>query len=208
MVNNKHRQCETAKEYLELIANEGYRYTIEDLSEMLDMTEQYIQINFIDRLDTLYIDKENKLKIRGLISLYQQAGDIYIRDDEIKELIINMIGYKDKLKKKILINQVSINQLLMDIFKKEVEEMDSDYGYLLFRDRNKNTDKKLVPLSEEDIDMIFDSELKLRSTKSLKEYFGVKYDAQLYRELKWRRYIKFVCEDKSKKHNRVRYIVK
>lgn len=205
MNNNKHRQCETATEYLELIVNEGYTYTIEDLSEMLDMTEQYIQINFINRLDTLYIDKESKLKIRDLIKLYQDFDDIYIQNDKTKELIIRVLDYKDKFKKKVLISQLSIHQLLMDIFKKEVEIVDNEEDIFFFR--NRNPEKQLVPLTEKDIDIIFNSELQLRSTKKLKEYLGIKYDAQLYRELKWRRYIKFVCEDNSKKHNRVRYIV-
>lgn len=205
MSNNKHRQCETPKEYLDLIVNEGYTYTIQDLCEILDMTEQYIQVNFINKLDTLYIDKENKLVIRGLINLYEDFGDIYIRDNEMRELIINVLDYKDKLKKKILINQLSINQLLMNIFKKEVEEIETEEFFFL-RDRNKKTAKKLVPLTEDDLDIILNN--NLFSTKSLKAYFGVKYDTQLYRELKWRRYIKFVCEDSSKKHNRVRYLVK
>lgn len=204
MSNNKHRQCETTVEYLELMVNEGYTYTIEDLSEMLDMTEQYIQVNFIDRLDTLYIDKENKLKIRCLIKLYQEFGDIYVPNNKTRELIIRVLDYKDKLKKKVLISQLSIQQLLMDIFKKEVEIVNEEEISFC---KNKNLKKQLVSLTEDDIDIIFNSDLQLRSTKKLKEYLGFKYDAQLYRELKWRRYIKFVCEDNSKKHNRVRYLV-
>lgn len=206
-MNNKHRQCETIVEYLDLIVNEGYIYTIEDLSKMLDMTEQYIQVNFIDRLDTLCIDKENKLIIRRLISLYQDFGDIYMPDDKTRELIVNTLNYKHKLKKKILISQLSIEELLRDIFKKEIELLDDKNRILFFRDRNKKIEKKLVPLNQDDIDIIINSELQLRSTKTLKEYLGVKYDAQLYRELKWRNYIKFVCEDNSKKNNRVRYLV-
>lgn len=206
MSNNKHRQCKTAIEYLELMVNEGYTYTIEDLSKMLDMTEQYIQINFINRLDTLYIDKKSKSEIRCLMNLYQNFGDIYISNDKTRELIIRALDYKDKLKKKVLISQLSIYQLLMDIFKKEIEIVDNEEEILFFR--NRNPKKKLVSLTEEDIDIIFNSNLQLRSTKKLKEYLGIKYDAQLYRELKWRRYIKFVCEDNSKKHNRARYLVK
>lgn len=205
MNNSAHRQCETPIEYLELIVNEGYTYTIEDLSKMLDMTEQYIQINFIDRLDTLYIDKENKLKIRQFINLYENFGDIYIHDYKTRDLIIRVLDYKYKLKKKILISQLSIHKLLMDIFKKEVKISDEEESLLFI---NLNSKKQLVPLTEEDIDIIFNSKLQLRSTKKLKEYLGIKYDAQLYRELKWRRYIKFVCEDSSKKHNRVRYLLK
>lgn len=206
-MNTKHKQCETITEYLNLIVNEGYTYTIEDLSKILDMTEQYIQVNFINRLDTLCIDKENKLIIKKLMDLYQGFGDIHIPNDKTRELIVNTLNYKHKLKKKILISELSVQELLMDIFKKEIELVDHKEKTLFFIDRNKKTDKKLVPLTQEDIDIILNSELQLKSTKTLKEYLGVKYDAQLYRELKWRRYVKFVCEDNSKKNNRVRYLI-
>lgn len=206
---NKHIQCENPKDYLKLIALEKYIYTIEDLCYLLDMTEQYIQVNYISRLETLYIDKENKLKIRGIISLYKdtKGNTVMIRDTfkELFPLVKLIVDYEeDILRKKVLISLSSVKKLIGDIFKREVKLLDEN-GEII-KDENNKPIKKLVPLTKNDIDFILSN--NLYSTKSLKELLDIKYDTQLYRELSWRTHIKYVCEDNSKKPNRARYYIK
>ncbi|MDB8794903.1 hypothetical protein PN290_14435 [Romboutsia sp. 1001216sp1] len=197
---NTHRTCKTIQEYLNAIVNEGYLYTIEDLAELLDMKEQYIQVNYIKRLNTLYIEPEKKSEIRKLINVYQifkkplSVSNFNNDAREVFSLIKELIKNKEILRKKILIQEDSIDKLITDIFKKEVKSNEMD-----------NKCKKLVPLTDEDINYIYNNQL--RSTKSLKEYFDVKHDVQMYRNLKYTKYIKYVCEDPSKKANRVRYLL-
>ena len=64
---NKHKHFQTPMEYIAEIYDNKYHFTIEMISNLLDFKQQYIQVNFIDSLDTLYIDRINKIDIRSIL---------------------------------------------------------------------------------------------------------------------------------------------
>lgn len=186
---NKHKHFQTPMEYIQAFYEGQYIYTIEDIANILDMKEQYIQIKFMDKLDTLYIDKFNKLNIRGILNDYKKEP--YLIPEEYRDAVETMLVYKDKLRKRVLISYDSVIELIRTTFKKEVKI-------------NIQGDIELQDLTPDDINLILDK--KLNSTRSSKELLGCNHDTQLYRELAKKLHLKYIIQDESKKHNTARYL--
>lgn len=184
---NKHKHYSTPLEYIQAFYEGQYIYTIEDIADILDMKEQYIQVKFMDQLDTLYIDKFNKLNIRGILNDYKKAP--YLIPEEYQDAVESMLFYKDKLRKRVLISSDSIIELIRNTFKREI--------YI-------NDDLVIKELTPDDINLIMDK--KLNSTRSAKELLGCQHDTQLYRELERTTHLKYIIQEPSKKHNTARYL--
>lgn len=185
---NKHKHFQTPLEYITEIYNNEYHFTIEKISDLLDFKEQYIQVNFIESLDTLYIDKFNKFNIREILKDYKVAP--YLIPTEYQDAVESLSLKKDMLNKRVLISKKSVLELILKTFKKEVEHPED--GTIL------------VDLDESDIQLIL--KYKLNSTRSAKEQFGFKHDIQLYRHLAKTRHIKYIVLDPSNKNNTARYL--
>lgn len=185
---NKHKHFNEVIEYLDAIVNQKYYWTIEKLSSILDMTEQYIQINYIGMLDTLYIDAMSKGEIKDLLFKFKKDSNRELLKEhspELYEYLLELSYYKNILSKRVLIKEESAHNLIMNIFK---------------RVNNNQTEK----ITEDDLQLIL--EHKLMSHKKAKEHLCCKYDTQLYRNLLKYDYIKYTIEDDSKKNNKVRYL--
>lgn len=185
---NKHKHFQTPLEYIAEIFDNKYHFTIEMVSNLLDFKEQYIQVNFMDLLDTLYIDKFNKFNIREILKDYKVAP--YLIPKEYQEAVEDLSSRRDILNKRVLISKRSVLELILKTFKKEVRH--PEQGIIL------------IDLDETDLQLIFKH--KLNSTRSAKELFGFKYDTQLYRELAKARHIKYIIPDPSGKNNTARYL--
>ncbi|UVX70664.1 MAG: hypothetical protein [Bacteriophage sp.] len=185
---NKHKHFSTPLEYISEIYDNKYHFTIQMISEILDFKEQYIQINFIDSLDTLYIDKYNKFNIRGILKDFKSAD--YLIPKEYREAVEDLSFRRNILNKRVLIRQKSVLELILKTFKKEV--IDPEHGAIL------------VDIDENDLRLILKH--KLKSTRSAKELLGCNYDTQLYRKLATTRHIKYIVPDQSGKNNTARYL--
>nr|UVN08373.1 MAG: hypothetical protein [Bacteriophage sp.] len=185
---NKHKHFQTPLEYISEIYANKYHYTLERISKILDFTEQYIQVNFMDSLDTLYIDKFNKFNIRDI--LRDSKVDAYLIPSEYQKEVKDLYFRRNILRKRVLISEKSVLELILKTFKREVK--DPKLGTIL------------VDLDKTDLDLIL--EYRLMSTKSAKEHFNLKYDTQLYRQLAGTRHIKYIIPDPSRKNNTARYL--
>lgn len=185
---NKHKHFQTPLEYIIEIYDNKYHFTVEKVSNLLDFKEQYIQVNFMDSLDTIYIDKSNKMNIRGILNDYKTSP--YLIPQEYCDAVKDLDSRRDILSKRVLISQKSVFELILNTFKKEVKH--PEQGIIL------------VDLDKSDLELIM--KLHLMSTKSAKEYFDLKYDTQLYRKLAKTRHIKYIIPDSSMKNNTARYL--
>ena len=193
-INKPHRHCNTVHEYLSVILEEKYIYTIEKIANLLDMRQPYIQNNFINKLDTLEIDIDNKGLIKEALRWYYNTPFIFMPEPTY-DLLKQFAKYQSILRKRILIKESSVINLIYDIFKMEVKIKGED-GKII---------KTNIPLTDDIVYLIFNN--RLYGTKALKEYLGLEHDTQLYRKLNNTLHIKLVCEDPSNKNNRVRYIL-
>lgn len=185
---NKHKHFQTPLEYIGEIYDNKYHFTMEMVSNLLDFKEQYIQVNFMDSLDTLYIDKSNKINIRGILNDFKTSS--YLIPQEYCDAVKDLDSRRDILSKRVLISQKSVLELILNTFKKEVKH--PKQGIIL------------VDLDKSDLELIMKHHLM--STKSAKEHFDLKYDTQLYRQLAKTRYIKYIIPDQSGKNNTARYL--
>lgn len=202
---NKHNHHLFAIDCLKDIVNNKYSYTMSNLSILLDLKESYIQRNLMDKLNTLYITPSNKANIRKYDKLYKYEkatrediidfeNEGYTDTDylETYEKTMNLMEefYKihtiDVLKKRILITEQSVDDMIRDTFK---------------RDNNGFLEK----LTDKDIKLI--KKYKLKSTTKLKEIYGCDYDIQLYRILRTKDYVKYVIDNDSNKNNLARYLI-
>lgn len=185
---DKHKHFQTPLEYITEIYNNKYHFTIEMISNILDLKEQYIQVNFMDSLDTLYIDKFNKFNIRGILKDFKSAP--FMIPEEQREAVEDLYTRRNILNKRVLISQKSALELILNTFKKEV--IDPEKGAIL------------VNIDKTDLQLIMKH--RLMSTRSAKEHFGFKHDTQLYRQLAKTRHIKYIIQDPSNKNNTARYL--
>lgn len=185
---NKHKHFQTPLQYIAEIFDNKYHFTIEALSDILDFKEQYIQVNFIDALDTLYIDKHNKFNIKGILNDFE--GSAFMIPREYLDAVEDLSLRRNILSKRVLISEKSILELILNTFKKEI--IHPEHG------------ATLVDLDKTDLQLIM--EHKLNSTRSAKELFGFKYDVQLYRHLARTRHLKYIIPDSSGKNNTARYL--
>lgn len=187
---NKHKHFQTPMEYIAEIYDNKYHFTIEIISNLLDFKQQYIQVNFIDSLDTLYIDRINKIDIRSILRDYEYGVAPYLIPKQCLEAVKDLISRKDILNKRVLISKRSVLELILKTFKKELNH--PEQGTIL------------IDLDKTDLQLIFKH--GLNSTRSAKEIFGFKHDTQLYRELVKTRHIKYIVPDPSGKNNTARYL--
>ena len=116
---NKHKHFQTPLEYIGEIYDNKYHFTMEMVSNLLDFKEQYIQVNFMDSLDTLYIDKSNKINIRGILNDFKTSS--YLIPQEYCDAVKDLDSRRDILSKRVLISQKSVLELILNTFKKEVK---------------------------------------------------------------------------------------
>lgn len=206
----KHEHHEFPTETLKAMVEGVYKYSIEDVAQILDLPQQYIQINFIPKLDTLYLQTKDKRIIRDYLKKYQN-GCLEGVETELLHNIHTVNNWEHNthlLTKRVLISETSLMNLIMEVFMREyvdyevIEHIDEKTG--------KKKKKEIKHISRTNLDA-FDLQLIISqgmlSVPSIKEYIGLKYDTQLFRFLKKAPHHKFVIVDNSKKNNLARYIL-
>lgn len=183
----RHKTCKTPISYIETIVAGKYYTTISKIAKTLDMKEQYIQYNYMQDLDTLYIDNGNKMQVKLILKDYR---DGCLFDTGLNEIIVELQERKDILRKRVLISDKSFEQLILKTFKKEIKLPTGE--------------TITEPIDQQDLELILKH--GLYSQRRAKQLLDCDHDMQLYRRLTAKNYRKYIIEEPSKKYNTARYL--
>lgn len=210
---------ENTDKYLDEIENKNYKYTLDELCNLLEITKAYANTYFVNKLDTLYITRTCKLYIYALKSKdtkqIKEFSKLFISPDSLKVCSILCFAdnetFKDKLNKlnltkqrllkKYFISEDSIKRAIQQVFKKEI------------RTRTQFEDEEIIQTEYVDIDdalAVKILKLGLISTNTLKAKLDLKTDTQFHRVLKNFEELEnlrlAVVNENNNKYNTIRYI--
>ena len=210
---------ENTDKYLDEIENKNYKYTLDELCNLLEITKAYANTYFVNKLDTLYITRTCKLYIYALKSKdtkqIKEFSKLFTPPDNSKVCSVLCFAenetFKDKLNKlnltkqrllkKYFISEASIKRAIQEVFKKEV------------RTRTQFEDEEIIQTEYIDIDdalAVKILELGLISTNTLKAKLDLKTDTQFHRVLKNFEELEnlrlAVVNENNNKYNTIRYI--
>lgn len=172
------------QEELRKIIELKYIYSVDEVSDILKVSREYVQRNICSELDTFYLDRFFKMYIKscdGDLDAYEEVIE-YVPElssididtfINLNSTTIDLIGRsalnKFRLSRRILISKVQLKDFLLDFFSVEVDAP------------SKENEGVYCSLNEDHVDAILNS--KLEDINHLKEYYDVKTLLQVSRRL-------------------------
>ena len=215
--NDLIRIIDDTNRYLFEIKNKKYKYTLDELCELLEITKSYANTYFVDKLDTLYITRTCKIfmyarrsKEKKQIQEFSRLfvpGDraivcgyaCFSNQEKFREKLDELNLTKERLLKKYFISEASIKRAIRQVFKNEVRTRDA-YGEII--------QTEYINIDDALIDEILQK--GLISANTLKAELDLKSDTQLHRALAAFEELEnlrvAVVNDNDNKYNTVRYI--
>lgn len=210
---------DNTNKYLSEIKNKKYKYTLNELCELLEITALYANRYFTDKLDTIYITRTCKLytyamnskdtkQIKEFAKLFKKedianvcSQILFTNNEDFKQKLIDLNLNKNRLLKKYFITEDSIKSAIKEVFKKEI------------RTRIEAGEEEVISTEYKELDDTLINEIirkGLVSTNTLKEKFNVKTDTQFHRILyrfEELENLRLAIENNNdNKHNTIRYI--
>ena len=194
------KQAEMTKEnvprYMEYVFTHRCVYTIQGLSETLDLQPQYIQRMLIKEMESLYITNPCKADIRSQVDGFKKELDNSDQENRKKQIEENPILYyllsQMDLSKRVWFTEKSVIEMIQKTFFRE-DELGNRFE-----------------LKDNDVKRILKGDAK--SPRRLKAAWGVRHDIQFYRKLESLRYHKYTIptpekESGGKRHGIARYYI-
>lgn len=184
--------------YKEYIERKGYSLTIDDICDMLDLSENYVQRYIIKFLDRVELTRDARLGIKHIVKWNQDKSfPVAILD---KKILINRDSFRDYLSKNLVKKSDCI---AFTYFENDFAGVNCG-GVKDLKQKIRSLEKELRDkYINDELQYEFDiEEQKFQSIDFMKIRLGLRHNVQIYRLIKKYSYEKYILN-----MNTVRYVI-